>query len=118
MKMIIAYSLVLEYLRQSPDLNSIVILWQDLKRSGHKQISQNFNEIKRCCEVTQAELSLNQCKRLIMSKRKPLLSVSLLLKVDLQPHESEGYIVLPMVFFTVASFMEKLNLFYVVIHLG
>uniref|UniRef100_A0A8C4N7K6 Transposase n=1 Tax=Eptatretus burgeri TaxID=7764 RepID=A0A8C4N7K6_EPTBU len=63
---------VLEWPRQSPDLNANEMLWSNLKRAVHANIS----ELNRLCEEEWDQNPPSRCAGLIKSSRKRLVEVA------------------------------------------
>ncbi len=66
---------VLEWPSQSPDLNPIEMLWQDLKRAVHARKPTNVTELKQFCMEEWAKIPPRRCERLINNYRKRLVAV-------------------------------------------
>ncbi|KAG2456995.1 TCB1 transposase, partial [Polypterus senegalus] len=66
---------VLEWPRQSPDLNPIEHLWRDLKMAVHRRFPSNLMELERCCKEEWAKLAKDRCAKLVASYSKRLESV-------------------------------------------
>ncbi|XP_075444851.1 uncharacterized protein LOC142488342 isoform X3 [Ascaphus truei] len=66
---------VLEWPSQSPDLNPIEMLWQDLKRAVHARKPSNVTELKQFCKEEWAKIPQDRCERLTSSYRKRLVEV-------------------------------------------
>ena len=65
---------VLEWPSQTPDLNSIEMLWGDLKRAVHAR-NPSITQLKRFCMEEWEKLSPSWCKKLVDSYRKRLIEV-------------------------------------------
>ncbi len=66
---------VLEWPSQSPDLNTIEMLWHDLKQSIHDRKPSSVAELKQLCKEEWAKIPPQRCERLIASYRKHLIAV-------------------------------------------
>ena len=66
---------VLEWPSQSPDLNPIEMLWQDLKQAVHARKPTNVTELKQFCMEEWAKIPPRHCERLINNYRKRLVAV-------------------------------------------
>ncbi len=66
---------VLEWPSQSPDLNTIEMLWHDLKQCIHAQKPFSVAEWKQFCKEEWAKIPPQRCERLIASYRKRLIAV-------------------------------------------
>ncbi len=66
---------VLEWPSQSPGLNTIEMLWHDLKQSFHAQKPSNVAELKQFCKEEWAKIHPQRCERLIASYGKRLIAV-------------------------------------------
>ena len=66
---------VLEWPSQSPDLNPIEMLWQDLKQAVHARKPKNVTELKQFCMEEWAKIPPRCCERLINNYRKSLVAV-------------------------------------------
>uniref|UniRef100_A0AAZ3NRU8 Tc1-like transposase DDE domain-containing protein n=1 Tax=Oncorhynchus tshawytscha TaxID=74940 RepID=A0AAZ3NRU8_ONCTS len=64
---------LLEWPRQSPDLNSNEMLWHDLKRAVHIRHPKNIAELKPFCEEEWSKMSSDRCAGLIRNYRKRLV---------------------------------------------
>lgn len=53
-----------------PDLSPIKMLWQDLRRAVHKQMAENFNELKEQCKDEWDNFNLSQREEVIKSYKK------------------------------------------------
>ncbi len=60
---------------QSPDLNSIEMLWHDLKKAVHARKPSNVAELQQFCQDEWAKIPPQRCNRLIASYRKRLMAV-------------------------------------------
>ncbi len=60
---------------QSLDLNSIEMLWHDLKLSINARKPSNVAELKQFCKEKWAKIPPQRCKRLIASYHKRLIAV-------------------------------------------
>ena len=56
---------VLEWPRQSPDLNPIENLWKDLKISVHRRSSSNLTEFKQIYKEEWEKIPKSRCAKLI-----------------------------------------------------
>ncbi len=66
---------VLEWPNQSPDLNPIEMLRNDLKQSSHVRKLSNVAELKQFCKEEWAKVPPQRCERLIASYCKRLIAV-------------------------------------------
>uniref|UniRef100_A0AAX7TNG8 NACHT domain-containing protein n=1 Tax=Astatotilapia calliptera TaxID=8154 RepID=A0AAX7TNG8_ASTCA len=63
---------VLERPSQSPDLNPIQNLWQDLKTAVHKRCPSNLTELELFCKEEWARISVCRCAKLVETDPKRL----------------------------------------------
>uniref|UniRef100_A0A3Q4I3F8 Tc1-like transposase DDE domain-containing protein n=1 Tax=Neolamprologus brichardi TaxID=32507 RepID=A0A3Q4I3F8_NEOBR len=63
---------VLECPSQSPDLNPIENLWQDLKTAVHKRCPSNLTELELFCKEEWARISVSRCAKLVETYPKRL----------------------------------------------
>uniref|UniRef100_A0A3P9C5F2 NACHT domain-containing protein n=1 Tax=Maylandia zebra TaxID=106582 RepID=A0A3P9C5F2_9CICH len=63
---------VLEWPSQSPDLNPIENLWQDLKTAVHKHCPSNLTELELFCKEEWARISVSRCAKLVETYPKRL----------------------------------------------
>ena len=61
---------------QSPDLNPIEMLWQDLKLSANSRKPSNVAESKQFCESKWVKIPPQRCNRLTASLLKRLTAVA------------------------------------------
>ncbi|KAG2461409.1 TCB1 transposase, partial [Polypterus senegalus] len=66
---------VLEWPSQSPDLNPIEHLWNDLKMAVHRHFPSNLVELERCCKEEWEKLAKDRCAKLVASYSKRLEAV-------------------------------------------
>ncbi|KAG2458981.1 TC1A transposase, partial [Polypterus senegalus] len=66
---------VLEWPSQSPDLNPIENLWQDLNTAVHKRCPTNLTELERFCKEEWARISVSRCAKLVETYPKRLVAV-------------------------------------------
>lgn len=66
---------VLKWPSQSPDLNPIENLWQELKRMVHKRNPTNLDELEIICQEEWGKIAKDCCKRLITGYNKRLKAV-------------------------------------------
>jgi len=66
---------VLKWPSQSPDLNPIEMLWQDLKRAVHARGPSNLTQLKQFCKEEWSKIPQSRCKRLIDGYKKRLHQV-------------------------------------------
>lgn len=66
---------VLEWPSQSPDLNPIENLWQELKIAVHKRSPKNLQELERYCKEEWLKITPDHCSKLISGYRKRLEAV-------------------------------------------
>ncbi len=71
----------LEWPSQSPDLNSIEMLWHDLKKEVHARKPSNVAELQQFCQDEWAKIPPQHCNRLIASYRKCLITVVAAIRV-------------------------------------
>ncbi|CAB1458212.1 unnamed protein product [Pleuronectes platessa] len=63
---------VLKWPSQSPDLNPIENLWQDLKIAVHRQSPSNLTELHLFCQEEWTNLSISRCAKLVETYPKRL----------------------------------------------
>uniref|UniRef100_A0A669CQL7 Tc1-like transposase DDE domain-containing protein n=1 Tax=Oreochromis niloticus TaxID=8128 RepID=A0A669CQL7_ORENI len=56
---------VLEWASQSPDLNPIENLWQDLKTAVHERCPSNLTEQELFCKEEWARISVSRCAKCV-----------------------------------------------------
>ena len=56
---------VLEWPSQSPDLNPIENLWQDLKIAVHQRSPSNLTELEQFCQEEWAKIAGSRCAKLV-----------------------------------------------------
>lgn len=66
---------VLEWPSQSPDLNPIEHLWQDLKIAVHRRSPSNLAELELFCKEEWAKISVSRCAKLVETYHKRLAAV-------------------------------------------
>ena len=66
---------LLEWPSQSPDLNSIEMLWHDLKRAVHTRHPKNITELKQFCKEECSKIPHDRCAGLIRNYRNNLVEV-------------------------------------------
>ncbi len=66
---------VLEWPRQSPDLNPIEHLWRDLKMAVHQRLPSNLTELERICKEEWQRIPKSKCEKLVASFPKRLMAV-------------------------------------------
>ncbi|KAL7855533.1 hypothetical protein AOLI_G00191370 [Acnodon oligacanthus] len=66
---------VLEWPSQSPDLNPIENLWQDLKTAVRKRSPSNLTELELFCKDEWAKISVTRCAKLVETYPKRLAAV-------------------------------------------
>ena len=66
---------VLEWPSQSPDLNPIEHLWQDLKIAVHRCSPSNLAELELFCKEEWAKMSVSRCAKLVETYPKRLAAV-------------------------------------------
>ena len=66
---------VLEWPSQSPDLNPIEMLWNDLKAAVHQRKPSNLTDLKQFCKEEWGKLPLSRCKKLVEGYQKRLKAV-------------------------------------------
>uniref|UniRef100_A0AAY4BHR9 Tc1-like transposase DDE domain-containing protein n=1 Tax=Denticeps clupeoides TaxID=299321 RepID=A0AAY4BHR9_9TELE len=69
------YIHVLERPSQSPDLNPIENLWQDLKTAVHKHCPSNLTELELFCKEEWARIQVSRCAKLVETYPKRLAAV-------------------------------------------
>uniref|UniRef100_A0AAR2JGB1 Tc1-like transposase DDE domain-containing protein n=1 Tax=Pygocentrus nattereri TaxID=42514 RepID=A0AAR2JGB1_PYGNA len=60
---------------QSPDLNPIENLWQDLKTAVHKRSPSNLTQLELFCKEEWARISVTRCAKLVETYPKRLAAV-------------------------------------------
>ena len=68
---------VLPWPSQSPDLNPIENLWDELKRRVHKRRPRNLNDLERCCMEEWSQFPCHVFTNLITHYRRRLRDVFL-----------------------------------------
>ncbi len=66
---------VLEWPSQSPDLNPIEHLWEDLKMAVHQRLPSNLTELERICKEEWQRIPKSRCEKLVVSFPKRLMAV-------------------------------------------
>ncbi len=66
---------VLEWPRQSPNLNPIEHLWRDLKMAVHQRLPSNLTELERICKEEWQRIPKSRCEKLVASFPKRLMAV-------------------------------------------
>lgn len=66
---------VLDWPSQSPDLNPIEHLWQDLKIAVHRHPPSNLAELEQVCKEEWGKLSVSRCAKLVETYPKRLAAV-------------------------------------------
>ncbi|CAB1422919.1 unnamed protein product [Pleuronectes platessa] len=66
---------VLKWPSQSPDLNPIENLWQDLKIAVHRRSPSNLTELHLFCQEEWTNLSISRCAKLVETYPKRLAAV-------------------------------------------
>lgn len=66
---------LLKWPSQSPDLNPIELLWQDLKSTAHAQRPTNVTELRQFCRAEWAKIPPWCCKTPTNNSRKHLIAV-------------------------------------------
>ena len=66
---------VLDWLRQSPDLNPIEHLWRDLKIAVHKRSPSDLKELEQFCKEEWAKLPVGRCRKLVEGYPRRLQAV-------------------------------------------
>ena len=66
---------LLEWPSQSPDLNPIEMLWNDLKRVVHTRHPKNISELKQFCKEEWSKIPPDRCAGLIRNYIKRLVEV-------------------------------------------
>ncbi|MGH0152517.1 UNVERIFIED_CONTAM: hypothetical protein FKN15_022436 [Acipenser sinensis] len=66
---------VLEWPSQSPDLNLIENLWQDLKIAVHQRSPSNLTALEQFCQEEWAKIAGSRCAKLVETYPKRLTAV-------------------------------------------
>ncbi|CAB1447842.1 unnamed protein product [Pleuronectes platessa] len=66
---------VLKWPSQSPDLNPIENIWQDLKIAVHRRSPSNLTELHLFCQEEWTNLSISRCAKLVETYPKRLAAV-------------------------------------------
>ena len=66
---------VLEWPSQSPDLNPVENLWQDLKIAVHQRSPSNLTELEQFCQEEWAKIAGSRCAKLVETYPKRLTAV-------------------------------------------
>ena len=66
---------VLPWPSQSPDLNPIEMLWQDLKQAVQARKPSNIQQLKEFCKEEWGKIPIEHCQRLVQTYKKRLQAV-------------------------------------------
>ena len=66
---------VFKWPSQSPDLNPIENLWQDLKIAVHRWSPSNLTELQLFCQEEWTKMSISRCTKLVETYPKRLAAV-------------------------------------------
>uniref|UniRef100_A0A3Q2CFB6 Tc1-like transposase DDE domain-containing protein n=1 Tax=Cyprinodon variegatus TaxID=28743 RepID=A0A3Q2CFB6_CYPVA len=65
----------LDWPSQSPDLNPIEMLWQDLKRAVHARCPSNISQLAEFCKEEWTKIPKSRCETLVCGYRRRLVEV-------------------------------------------